>query len=46
MPARRSVRFSLPHVAGLVRAAVPPMHPGGRPIVAGVAAAAGAGPRR
>ena len=33
--------FSLPHVAGLVRAAVPPMHPGGRPIVAGVAVAAG-----
>jgi phosphatidylserine decarboxylase len=33
--------FSLPHVVGLVRAAVPPMHPGGRPIVAGVAAAAG-----
>jgi phosphatidylserine decarboxylase len=29
--------FSLPHVAGLVRAAIPPMHPGGRPIVAGVA---------
>jgi phosphatidylserine decarboxylase len=27
----------LPHVAGLVRAAIPPMHPGGRPIVAGVA---------
>jgi phosphatidylserine decarboxylase len=32
---------SLAHVAALVRAAVPPMHPGGRPIVAGVAAAAG-----
>lgn len=32
--------FSLPHVVGLVRAAVPPMHPGGRPIVAGVAVAA------
>ena len=29
------------HVVGLVRAAIPPMHPGGRPIVAGVAAAAG-----
>ena len=27
----------MPHVAGLVRAAIPPMHPGGRPIVAGVA---------
>jgi phosphatidylserine decarboxylase len=32
--------FSLPHVAGLVRAAVPPLHPGGRPIVIAVAAAA------
>ena len=32
---------SLSHMAGLVRAAVPPLHPGGRPIVAGVAAAAG-----
>ncbi|GAA1285227.1 phosphatidylserine decarboxylase [Pseudonocardia aurantiaca] len=32
--------FSLLHVAALVRAAVPPMHPGGRPLVAGVAAAA------
>jgi phosphatidylserine decarboxylase len=32
---------SLAHVAALVRAAVPPMHPGGRPIVAGVAALAG-----
>lgn len=31
---------SLPHIAGLVRAAVPPMHPGGRPLVAGVAVAA------
>ena len=29
------------HIVGLVRAAVPPMHPGGRPIVAGVAALAG-----
>ena len=28
------------HIAHLVRDAVPPMHPGGRPIVAGVAAAA------
>jgi phosphatidylserine decarboxylase len=32
--------LSLPHVAGLIRAGVPPMHPGGRPVVAGVAAAA------
>jgi phosphatidylserine decarboxylase len=32
--------LSLPHVAGLIRAAVPPMHPGGRPLVAGVAVAA------
>jgi phosphatidylserine decarboxylase len=31
--------LSLPHVAGLIRAAIPPMHPGGRPLVAGVAAA-------
>ncbi|GAY09029.1 phosphatidylserine decarboxylase [Pseudonocardia sp. N23] len=31
---------SIGHVAELVRAAVPPMHPGGRPIVAGVAAGA------
>ena len=30
----------LSHIVGLVRAAVPPMHPGGRPIVAGVGAAA------
>jgi len=29
--------LSLSHVAELVRAAVPPMHPGGRPVVAGVA---------
>ena len=28
------------HIAGLVRDAIPPMHPGGRPIVAGVALAA------
>jgi len=34
--------FSPRHVAGLVRAAVPPMHPGGRPLVAAVALAAGA----
>ncbi len=32
---------SLAHIAGLVRATVPPVHPGGRPIVAAVAAAAG-----
>lgn len=32
--------FSPRHVAGLVRAAIPPMHPGGRPLVAGVALAA------
>ncbi|GEL22568.1 phosphatidylserine decarboxylase proenzyme [Pseudonocardia sulfidoxydans NBRC 16205] len=31
---------SIGHVAELVRAAVPPMHPGGRPLVAGVAAGA------
>lgn len=30
----------LGHFVGLVRAAIPPMHPGGRPIVAGVGAAA------
>jgi phosphatidylserine decarboxylase len=30
----------LRHIAGLVRDAVPPMHPGGRPLVAGVGAAA------
>ncbi len=33
--------FSLPHAVGLVRASVPPMHPGGRPVVAAVAAGAG-----
>jgi phosphatidylserine decarboxylase len=32
--------FSLPHVIGLVREAIPPMHPGGRPVVASVAGAA------
>lgn len=32
--------FSPAHVAGLVRAAIPPMHPGGRPVVAAVGAAA------
>ncbi|MFC5995431.1 phosphatidylserine decarboxylase [Pseudonocardia hispaniensis] len=31
---------SVGHIAGLVRAAVPPMHPGGRPVVAAVAAGA------
>jgi phosphatidylserine decarboxylase len=40
-PAHPPAGFSIPHVVGLVRAAVPPMHPGGRPIVAGVAVAAG-----
>lgn len=30
----------LSHIAGLIRSAIPPMHPGGRPIVAGVGAAA------
>jgi phosphatidylserine decarboxylase len=40
-PADSPSGFSLPHVAGLIRAAIPPMHPGGRPIVAGVAVAAG-----
>ena len=32
--------FSLSHVAALTRATIPPMHPGGRPVVAGVAALA------
>ncbi len=32
--------LSLPHVAGLIRATIPPMHPGGRPLVAAVAGAA------
>ncbi len=41
MPETHPSGFSVPHVVGLVRAAIPPMHPGGRPIVAGVAAAAG-----
>src|SRR4029079_4792405 len=41
MPEAHPARVSLPHVVGLVRAAIPPMHPGGRPIVAGVAAATG-----
>jgi len=30
----------LAHIAGLVREAIPPMHPGGRPVIAVVAAAA------
>jgi phosphatidylserine decarboxylase len=34
--------LSLPHVAGLIRATIPPMHPGGRPRVAAVAGAAAA----
>ena len=33
---------ALLHAARLVREAVPPLHPGGRPVIAGVAAAAGA----
>jgi phosphatidylserine decarboxylase len=37
---RPATGLSLPHVAGLIRAAVPPMHPGGRPLVAAVAGAA------
>jgi len=37
---RPAAGLSLPHVAELIRATVPPMHPGGRPLVAGVAAAA------
>ncbi|WP_219419062.1 phosphatidylserine decarboxylase [Pseudonocardia nigra] len=41
-PARpSSAGLSPGHVAGLIRATIPPMHPGGRPIVAAVAAAAG-----
>jgi phosphatidylserine decarboxylase len=34
--------ISLRHVAELVRATIPPMHPGGRPLVAGVATVAAA----
>ena len=41
MPETTPSGFSVPHVIGLVRAAIPPMHPGGRPMVAGVAVAAG-----
>jgi phosphatidylserine decarboxylase len=33
--------FSPRHVAGLIRDAIPPMHPGGRPLVAAVALGAG-----
>jgi phosphatidylserine decarboxylase len=33
--------LSIPHVAGLVTDAIPPMHPGGRPLVLGAAAVAG-----
>jgi phosphatidylserine decarboxylase len=33
--------FSIPHIAGLVTDAIPPMHPGGRPLVLGTAAVAG-----
>ena len=40
-PDARVPATSVAHVAALVRAAVPPMHPGGRPVVAAVAAAAG-----
>jgi phosphatidylserine decarboxylase len=40
MPDPTGNATSLAHIAGLVRAAIPPMHPGGRPIVAAVAAAA------
>jgi len=39
-PSPAEAGVSLPHLARLVRAAIPPMHPGGRPLVAGVAAAA------
>jgi phosphatidylserine decarboxylase len=40
-PDERVPSTSPAHIAALVRAAVPPMHPGGRPVVAGVAALAG-----
>jgi phosphatidylserine decarboxylase len=39
MPEQTGTSFS--HVVELVRAALPPMHPGGRPLVLGVATAAG-----
>ena len=41
MPETTPSGFSVPHIVGLIRAAVPPMHPGGRPIVIAVAVAAG-----
>jgi phosphatidylserine decarboxylase len=41
VPDERVPATSPAHVAALVRAAVPPMHPGGRPVVAAVAAVAG-----
>ncbi|MCY7344524.1 MAG: phosphatidylserine decarboxylase [Pseudonocardia sp.] len=40
-PAPTPSGFSVVHVARLVRAAVPPVHPGGLPVVAGVALTAG-----
>jgi phosphatidylserine decarboxylase len=40
-PDDRVPSTSVAHVAALVRAALPPLHPGGRPIIAGVAALAG-----
>ena len=40
-PEVRVAATSPAHVAALVRAAVPPMHPGGRPVVGAVAALAG-----
>ncbi|NMI01818.1 phosphatidylserine decarboxylase [Pseudonocardia acidicola] len=39
MPEQTGTSFT--HITELVRAAVPPMHPGGRPLVAAVAAGAG-----
>jgi phosphatidylserine decarboxylase len=41
VPDARAPATSVAHIAALVRAAVPPLHPGGLPIVAGVAALAG-----
>jgi len=40
-PATPPSGFSVPHIAGLVKASIPPMHPGGRSAVATVAAVAG-----
>ena len=40
-PDDRVPSTSAAHVAALIRAAVPPLHPGGRPIIAAVAAVAG-----